>query len=183
MNRIKQLRLERDMSQEDLSKVLNVKRAVISKYELEQVPLSGETIMRLASFFDVSTDYLLGMSEDSASPKVQRMRAQGITPPPDIPERTVKAPIDILNMDIEALADNADRQRELLNDVAREFYAINDLEQQTRFLQLAKLYRGLNYGGQERVIESAEDIHGRAKYRKKARRKSIPFFRKHDNDE
>ena len=174
MNRIKQLRIERDMSQEDLSKVLNVKRAVISKYELGQVPLSGETIMRLASFFDVTTDFLLGLTEDSASPKAQRLRAQGLTPPPETPRRTVQTPIDIMNLDIEALADNAAKQRELLNDVAREFYAINDLEQQKQFLQLARLFRGLNSEGQERVLENAEDIHGRQKYRKRTRKKSMP---------
>jgi hypothetical protein len=72
-------------------------------------------------------------------------------------------------LDIEALAENTAKQRELLNEVAREFYAINDLEQQQRFLQLAKFYKGLNIDGQERVLENAEDIHARVKYRKKAR--------------
>lgn len=59
MNRIKSLREENGMTQSQLGKLLNVKDAAISKYESEKVPLTAETILKLADIFSVSTDYLL----------------------------------------------------------------------------------------------------------------------------
>ena len=64
MNRIKQLREERSMTQPELGKVLNVQGAAMSKYENEKIPLTTETIKTLAEFFGVSTDYLLGKTDD-----------------------------------------------------------------------------------------------------------------------
>lgn len=64
MNRIKQLREERGMTQPELGKVLNVQGAAMSKYENEKVPLTTDTIKSLAAFFGVSTDYLLGKTDE-----------------------------------------------------------------------------------------------------------------------
>ena len=64
MNRIKQLREERGMTQPELGKVLNVQGAAISKYENEKIPLTTDTIKALSEFFGVSTDYLLGKTDD-----------------------------------------------------------------------------------------------------------------------
>ncbi|MFA9465327.1 MAG: helix-turn-helix domain-containing protein [Velocimicrobium sp.] len=63
MNRIKPLREERGMTQAELGKLLSVKDAAISKYESEKVPLTAETILKLANIFSVSTDYLLCYSD------------------------------------------------------------------------------------------------------------------------
>lgn len=67
MNRIKQLREQRGMTQPELGKVLNVQGAAISKYENEKIPLTTETIKTLAEFFGTSTDYLLGKTDDKES--------------------------------------------------------------------------------------------------------------------
>ncbi len=44
-----------------MATLLNVKRAVISKYENGIVALTDETIIKVAEIFNVSTDYLLGI--------------------------------------------------------------------------------------------------------------------------
>jgi len=64
MNRIRQLREERGMTQPELGKVLNIQGAAMSKYENEKIDLTAQTIEILADFFGVSTDYLLGKSDD-----------------------------------------------------------------------------------------------------------------------
>lgn len=64
MNRIKQLREERGMTQPELGRVLNVQGAAMSKYENEKIPLTTETIKKLAEFFGVSIDYLLGKTDE-----------------------------------------------------------------------------------------------------------------------
>ena len=62
MNRIKQLREERDWKQSDLALRLSVKDAAISKYENEKVPLTADTISKICKIFECSSDYLLGLS-------------------------------------------------------------------------------------------------------------------------
>lgn len=63
MNRIESLRKSRGWKQEDLAKLLNVKRAAISKYETEKIALSADTIKKLCEIFGVSSDYLLCFSD------------------------------------------------------------------------------------------------------------------------
>ena len=59
LNRIKQLRNEKNINQDVLAKLLGLEIPGISKLETERVPLKDEYILKLADFFDVSTDYLL----------------------------------------------------------------------------------------------------------------------------
>lgn len=63
MNRLKQLRTEKNITQDVLAKLLCMEVAGYSKLETERVPLKDEYILKLADFFDVSTDYLLGKSD------------------------------------------------------------------------------------------------------------------------
>ena len=63
MNRIKVLRTDANMTQEELAAKLNVKRAVISKYENGKIPLTDSLLTELVSIFDVSIDYILGVSD------------------------------------------------------------------------------------------------------------------------
>lgn len=64
MNRIRELRTELGMTQTDLAEKLQVKTAAVSKYESGKVSLVDDTIIRLATLFNVSTDYLLGYSNN-----------------------------------------------------------------------------------------------------------------------
>ena len=59
MSRIKDLRLERGWTQEELGKLLNVHKAAISKYEKGIVTPSNEVLKKMSAIFNVSTDYLL----------------------------------------------------------------------------------------------------------------------------
>lgn len=63
MNRIKQLRNEKNINQDVLAKLLGLEIAGISKLETGRVPLKDEYIVKLAKYFGVSTDYLLGKSD------------------------------------------------------------------------------------------------------------------------
>ena len=63
MNRLKLLREENNMTQSDIAKILHVEIAAISKYETGRVPLKEEYIKLLSDFFNVSSDYLLGLTD------------------------------------------------------------------------------------------------------------------------
>ncbi|NBI28588.1 helix-turn-helix domain-containing protein [Chengkuizengella marina] len=60
--KIKSMRLQNNVSQKELSKFLNISSVQISRYESGERKPSSETLEKIADFFNVSTDYLLGRS-------------------------------------------------------------------------------------------------------------------------
>ena len=52
------------MTQQQLAAQIGVSKSVISYYELQERIPSPEILLKLASVFHVSTDYLLGISND-----------------------------------------------------------------------------------------------------------------------
>lgn len=63
MNRLRFLRNEKGESLEKIAKYLNVTVQTISNYETEKRDMSPDTILKLAEYFNVSTDYLLGRTD------------------------------------------------------------------------------------------------------------------------
>lgn len=64
MKKLKELRESKHLSQQRLAIDLNVSQATVSKYELGQAEPDIPTIIKLAGYFHVSADYLLGISDD-----------------------------------------------------------------------------------------------------------------------
>ena len=63
MNRIKEIRQEKNLSQTDIAKALGVTRQAISLYEKGDREPKLETWQKLADFFGVSVPYLQGVSD------------------------------------------------------------------------------------------------------------------------
>ncbi|EAF5428610.1 TPA: helix-turn-helix transcriptional regulator [Listeria innocua] len=63
-NRLKQLRKNNNKTQEDISKILGISRGAYSHIENGRNEPDMETIVKLANIFEVSTDYLLGKSNN-----------------------------------------------------------------------------------------------------------------------
>ena len=59
-NRLISLRKERNLTQEDIAKIIYKKRSTVSGYETEGKQPDLDTVCLLAKYFGVSTDYLLG---------------------------------------------------------------------------------------------------------------------------
>ena len=62
MNRVKELRKQKHITQEELGKVLDIQKAAISKYENGRAEPSTEVLKKMSAYFGVSIDYLLGNS-------------------------------------------------------------------------------------------------------------------------
>jgi repressor LexA len=60
MNRLKELREMRGLYQGDIAKILGISTPAYSYYESGKRNMSAETAQKLARFFNVSVDYLLG---------------------------------------------------------------------------------------------------------------------------
>lgn len=61
--RLKALRKRERMSAEELADYLGVGRQQIVRYEAEQTEVTTDKLLKIAQFFDVTTDYLLGNSD------------------------------------------------------------------------------------------------------------------------
>ncbi|MCI7657969.1 helix-turn-helix domain-containing protein [Anaerotignum sp.] len=61
--RLRQLRKERGITQTALGRYLHYKHTAVANYESGRNQPSFEDLLKLADYFDVSTDFLLGRSE------------------------------------------------------------------------------------------------------------------------
>ena len=64
MLRIRDLREDHDLTQQEVAKLLHIKQNTYSQYEngLRQLPI--ECLVALAVYYETSTDYILGLTEE-----------------------------------------------------------------------------------------------------------------------
>lgn len=62
--RIRDLREDNDLTQKEVAKVLNCSQQVYSNYELGQRDIPTDVLIKLSFFYNVSTDYILGISDN-----------------------------------------------------------------------------------------------------------------------
>lgn len=84
MNRIKLLREEKNVYQKDLARLLGVSIPAINYYENEKRSMDTYTAIKLADYFGVSVDYLLGKTD------IKNSKESNVMPLPDTP---VKVPV------------------------------------------------------------------------------------------
>lgn len=61
---IKNLRMLKGINQVELAKALGVTKQSISNWENDNIMPSIDMLIKIAKFFDVTTDYLLGLSNN-----------------------------------------------------------------------------------------------------------------------
>jgi transcriptional regulator with XRE-family HTH domain len=71
--RLRALRLEKHITQTEMSRRMGVSKAMISSYELEQRQPSYGILIKFAAFFGVTTDFLLGLD------KVRTISVEGLS--------------------------------------------------------------------------------------------------------
>lgn len=83
--KIKELRKENEITQEELAKNINVSTSMVGMYETNARKPSYEVLIKISKYFGVSTDYLLNTGEklDSAMNslnKINHMTKETLTP-------------------------------------------------------------------------------------------------------
>ena len=63
---IKSLRMSRGLNQVEMAKIFGVTKQSVSNWENGNIMPSIDMLVKIASYFSVSTDYLLGLSEKHA---------------------------------------------------------------------------------------------------------------------
>ena len=64
MNRLKDLREDRDLLQKDIAKILNMSQTGYSKYEVGTNDIPTEILKKLADYYNTSIDYLLCLTDE-----------------------------------------------------------------------------------------------------------------------
>lgn len=62
---LRALREDRDLSQQDMAKVLNIHQTTYSDYELGRLNIPIPALIKLAQFHNTSVDYILGLTDES----------------------------------------------------------------------------------------------------------------------
>lgn len=66
--RLRKLRESRRITQKELAKILNVSESAIGMYERGEREPNFETVDKIANYFNVPIDYLLGRTDDPTPP-------------------------------------------------------------------------------------------------------------------
>lgn len=64
--RIRDLRIDRDLSQTELANILGMSQTGYSKYETGENDVPTAILIRLSQFYHTSVDYLLGLTNNPA---------------------------------------------------------------------------------------------------------------------
>ena len=77
--RLKKLRTEKQISQAELATVLNISNRTISMYEQGNSEPTIETLSKMADYFNVTTDYLIGRSDGRTLENQEIHKSLGLT--------------------------------------------------------------------------------------------------------
>ncbi len=107
MNRLKDLRIERELLQSDIAKIINKSERTVGFYETGERDMNTETLATLANFFDCSIDYLLGktdirntsISDDPLGLAQIGFNMKDYNPPTETQKEQIKSLIEIILKD------------------------------------------------------------------------------------
>jgi transcriptional regulator with XRE-family HTH domain len=117
-NRIRELRLLSDMSQEELGRRVGVQRAAINKYEkgtVSNIPL--HTIEKIADIFEVSPNYIVGWSDEHLSELSLESKVLS-----NVSSVYGKEVVDIIETYVEVTKDGKRKLLEYSNDVWKLYH-------------------------------------------------------------
>lgn len=90
--RLRELRKERGLTQAELAKLLSIGESTISFYESGKRQPDYETLIRLADFFNVSVDYLIGRTDNKNNSGIETLAAHRSDDPlNELPEEARKS--------------------------------------------------------------------------------------------
>ena len=69
MNRLRDLREDRELLQKDVAVILNCTQTAYSNYEIGKRDIPTEVLKKLADYYDTSIDYILGRTNNPAPPQ------------------------------------------------------------------------------------------------------------------
>ena len=63
IDRLTNLRIDHDIKQAEIAKVLGIKQSAYSKYEKRRTKMQIDDLIKLCKLYNVSSDYILGLKK------------------------------------------------------------------------------------------------------------------------
>lgn len=76
MNNLKSLRQNMHLTLRELAEKINIDKSTLSRYERDEQEIKSSDLTIFCSFFNVSSDYLLGLSNDRNSENITSAKDQ-----------------------------------------------------------------------------------------------------------
>ena len=64
MNRLREIREDKDLTQQNIADVIGVARSTYAGYELEEYDIPTKLLIKIANYYNVSTDYILYLTDE-----------------------------------------------------------------------------------------------------------------------
>lgn len=122
MNRLKELRESKGLTQSQLGDIIGAKKSTISLWESEKRQPDKATLLKLADFYNVSVDHILGRDQDEAArdktddTEIRFLTREGA---PISPEKRKKA-IELLRIMMEEMDDDRLDQATQVIEILRD---------------------------------------------------------------
>ncbi len=75
-SRLRDLREDHDLTQKEMAEILNMSQTGYSKYETLENDIPTSVLIKLAKYFNTSTDYLLGITDEKKPYKRKAKKEQ-----------------------------------------------------------------------------------------------------------
>lgn len=120
--RLKQLRVEAKLTQQQMAEAFNIKQPTYAQWETGRTKPKGETLERFADFFNVSTDYLLGKTQPKKELSVFPERLRQLRAESNLTQRELARSLDISQQSINSW-ENGERKPkiEAITNIAEYF--------------------------------------------------------------
>lgn len=115
MNRLKELREERDLTQQALADTFSIARSTYTNWEIGRREPDHAALVQLADFYGVTVDYILGRNKNEPTVDDDGLRSQAIDRVQELPHPALVRVLDFLDgleagQEIAAAAAAADDQ-------------------------------------------------------------------------
>ena len=159
MNRLKELRQEKKLSQKELAENIGVHYRTLQNWENEESQIKQEKAQQLADYFGVSVGYLLGYEDDSSlikalSQKVSKMSGEEVIDFTFSEERELLSEL-MYQAELKKEKQNNKKFRNFVKFLKTNIIVLNDEEIENFFNML--LTADLNSGKKKKLFEKVVD--------------------------
>lgn len=174
--RLKKLRKEKGITQQELANILNTSRSNVANYEVGANEPNIEMLTKITKYFDVTVEYLVGLSPYKNFEEQTEHRKISVTKPifNKLSEQQQKDIIDLLNIYIDLYASVNEKNDYLMNNNAalssaldfnlRIYYLLNGISHHINMLKnlndaIEKNCEDINLSPNERETNINFDLH------------------------
>lgn len=84
-DRLKKLRQQKKLTQTEFANKIGISRGTYAHYEINKRQPDYETLIKIASFFNVSTDFLLGVTDNPSRDETKEQKLKEFLEQPGVP--------------------------------------------------------------------------------------------------